>query len=109
MSSSTFQLLPAMRALDALTDANRLAAGDVHGAARNAGRRAMMHLAEALGLGEAERALIDVLLTAVEGQGSLTDYDLAHLRGDIRFERDGVARILPLAELRKLIRLEARP
>jgi hypothetical protein len=105
VSSATFALAPAARAAVELEHAQKLAAGGIASSARVAGTRALMLLAEALGLDESARALVQVLVTAAEGHGALTDYDVAHLRGEVEVEgKDGVRRILPLDEIKKLIR-----
>jgi hypothetical protein len=107
LSSATFDLIHAARAADELDHARRLAAGDLASSARVAATMSLLALAEALGLDESERALVQALVFAADGNGPLSPYDLAHLRGQVVTEVNGEERLMSLAELRKLIRKAA--
>lgn len=84
--------------------AETLTSGGLHQDARDAASLALLDLAEAMGIDESGQELIRILVVQSEGFGALSDYELAHVRGDVKIEVGGELRILPLAELRTLIR-----
>lgn len=86
--------------------AETLTSGGLHQDARDAASLALLELAEAMGIDESGQELIRILVVQAEGFGAISDYELAHVRGQVLIEIDGETRILPLEELRKRLRKE---
>lgn len=87
--------------------AETLTSGGLHQDARDAASLALLELAEAMGIDEAGQELIRILVVQSEGFGAISDYELAHVRGQVLTEVNGEPRILPLAELRTMLRKES--